>query len=111
MIIVDPQLRGPVCQDVICFGPFRLSTAERLLEKNGVRVRLGSRALDILIALLERPAEVVSRKELIAKVWPDLVIDEGSLRFHVLALRKALWQAPSRTTPSVTTCSDRVSCF
>ena len=90
MNIVDPQFRGPVYQDVICFGPFRLSTAERLLEKNGVRVRLGSRALDILIALVERPAEVVSKKELIAKVWPDLVVDEGSLRFHVLALRKAL---------------------
>jgi len=33
MNIVDPQFRGPVSQDVICFGPFRLSTAERLLEK------------------------------------------------------------------------------
>ena len=66
MNIVDPQLRGPVSQDVICFGPFRLSTAERLLEKNGVRVRLGSRALDILIALVEHPAEIVTKKELFA---------------------------------------------
>src|SRR5258708_36568439 len=96
MNIVDPQFRRPVSQEVICFGPFRLSTAERLLEKNGVRVRLGSGALDILIALVECPTEVVCKKELIAKVCPDLVVDEGSLRFHVAALRKALVQGRSR---------------
>jgi predicted ATPase/DNA-binding winged helix-turn-helix (wHTH) protein len=90
MNVVDPQFRGPISQDVICFGPFRLSTTERLLEKGGESVRLGSRALDILIALVERPAEVVSKKELFARVWPDLVVDEGNLRYHVSALRKAL---------------------
>src|SRR5260221_8576470 len=95
MNIVEPLFRGPVSQDVICSGPFRLSTAERLLEKNGVRVRLGSRALDILMALVERPAEVVSKKELFARVWPDLVVDEGSLRYHVSALRKALGEGRS----------------
>src|SRR5258707_9192640 len=110
MNIVDPQLRGPVSQDVICFGPFRLSTAERLLEKNGVRVRLGSRALDILIALVERPAEVVSKKELFARVWPDLVVDEGNLRYHVSALRKALGQGQSGER-YVTNVSGRGYCF
>jgi predicted ATPase/DNA-binding winged helix-turn-helix (wHTH) protein len=110
MNIVDPRLRGPVSQDVICFGPFRLSTTKRLLEKGGVRVRLGSRPLDILIALVERPAEVVSKKELIAKVWPDLVVDEGSLRFHVSALRKALGQGQSGTR-YVTNVSGRGYCF
>src|ERR1700741_2548991 len=111
MNIADPQFRGPVSQDVICFGPFRLSTAERLLEKDGVRVRLGGRALDILIALVGRPAEVVSKKELIAKVWPDLVVDEGSLRFHVLALRKALGQERSSSARYVTNVSGRGYCF
>src|SRR5260370_12729632 len=110
MNIVDPRFRGPVSQDVICFGPFRLSTAERVLEKEGVPVRLGSRALDILIALVERPAEVVSKKELIAKVWPDLVVDEGSLRFHILALRKALGQGRSGIR-YVTNVSGRGHCF
>jgi predicted ATPase/DNA-binding winged helix-turn-helix (wHTH) protein len=110
MNIVDPQFRGPVSQDVICFGPFRLSAAERLLEKNGVRVRLGSRALDILIALVECPAEVVCKKELIAKVWPDLVVDEGSLRFHVSALRKALGEGRSGER-YVTNVSGRGYCF
>src|SRR6267378_7042209 len=110
MNIADPQLRWPVSQDVICFGPFRLSVTERVLEKGGARIRLGSRALDILIALVERPAEVVSKKELIAKVWPDLVVDEGSLRFHILALRKALGQGRS-STRYVTNVSGRGYCF
>src|SRR5467141_641926 len=110
MNIVDPQLRGPVSQDVICFGPFSLSTTKRLLEKGGVRVWLGSRALDILIALVERPAELVSKRELIAKVWPDLVVDEGSLRFHVSALRKALGEGRSGER-YVTNVSGRGYCF
>jgi DNA-binding winged helix-turn-helix (wHTH) protein len=62
MNIADPQLRCPVSQDVICFGPFRLSVTERVLEKGGVRIRLGSRALDILVALVERPAEWLARR-------------------------------------------------
>jgi predicted ATPase/DNA-binding winged helix-turn-helix (wHTH) protein len=110
MNIVDPRFRGPISQDVVCFGPFRLSTTERLLEKGGDPVQLGSRALDILIALVERPAEVVSKKELIAKVWPDLLVDEGSLRFHVSALRKALGQGRSGTR-YVTNVSGRGYCF
>jgi predicted ATPase/DNA-binding winged helix-turn-helix (wHTH) protein len=110
MNIVDPQFKGLGSQDVICFGPFRLSTTERLLEKGGGPVQLGSRALDILIALIERPAEVVSKKELIARVWPDLVVDEGSLRFHILALRKALGQGRS-STRYVTNVSGRGYCF
>src|SRR6267154_6283655 len=110
MKIVDTRFKGRISQDVLCFGPFRLSTTERVLEKEGDPVRLGSRALDILIALVERPAEVVSKKELIAKVWPDLVVDEGSLRFHILALRKALGQGRSGIR-YVTNVSGRGYCF
>src|ERR1700738_3728698 len=110
MNIVDWQFRGPVSRDVIWFGPFGLSITERLLEKGGEPVQIGSRALDILIALVERPAEVVSKKELISKVWPDLLVDEGSLRFHVSALRKALGQGQSDTR-YVTNVSGRGYCF
>src|SRR4030081_2581880 len=110
MNIVDPQFKGPISQDVICFGPFRLSTTERVLEKEGIPIRLGSRALDILIALVERPAEVVSKKELFARGWPDLVVDESNLRFHVSALRKALGQGRSGTR-YVTNVSGRGYCF
>src|SRR6266852_2662424 len=110
MNIVDPHFKGPISQDVIRFGPFRLSTAERILEKEGVPVRLGSRALDILITLVKRPTEVVSKKELIARVWPDLVVDEGNLRYHVSALRKALGEGRSGGH-YVTNVSGRGYCF
>jgi predicted ATPase/DNA-binding winged helix-turn-helix (wHTH) protein len=95
MNIADTKFKGPISQDVTCFGPFRLSVRERVLEKGGVRVPLGSRALDILIALVERPTEVVSKRELIERVWPDLAIDEVSLRVHISALRKALGEGRS----------------
>src|SRR5258708_31128998 len=81
--------------NVIAFGHFRLRAAERLLERGGVRLKLGSRALDILIALVERAPEVVGKRELLARVWPGLVVDEGSLRFHIAALRKVLGDGQS----------------
>jgi predicted ATPase/DNA-binding winged helix-turn-helix (wHTH) protein len=76
--------------DVTSFGPFRLFAAERLLEKADEPLQLGGRALDILIALVERAGEVVTRKELISRVWPDVIVEEANLRVHVAGLRKAL---------------------
>lgn len=77
-------------QDPILFGPFRLAPEERQLEKAGVTVPVGGRALDLLIVLVERAGEIVTKSDLIARVWPQVIVDEGSLRFHVCALRKAL---------------------
>jgi DNA-binding winged helix-turn-helix (wHTH) protein len=76
--------------DVIVFGPFRLSPAERLLERAGVRLKLSDRAFDILIVLAEHAGQVVSKKDLIARAWPDTNVDEGNLRFHIASLRKVL---------------------
>jgi predicted ATPase/DNA-binding winged helix-turn-helix (wHTH) protein len=76
--------------DVASFGPFRLVVAERLLEKADEPLPVGGRALDILIALVERAGEVVSRNELISRVWPDVIVEEANLRVHVAGLRKAL---------------------
>lgn len=73
-----------------CFGPFRLLPTERRLERNGTVVPMGSRALDILIALAERPGEVLGRDALMTRAWPDLTVDESNLRFHIAGLRKAL---------------------
>ena len=77
-------------REAISFGVFRLFPAERLVEKGGVPVHIGGRSLDILICLAERAGEVISKRDLIARVWADIHVDEGSLRFHVGALRKAL---------------------
>src|ERR1700704_5459020 len=72
------------------FGPFELNVAERSLKKANQVIPLGGRAYDILIALLENAGEVVGKAELIARAWPDVTVDEGSLRVHLSALRKAL---------------------
>ncbi|MEJ1975659.1 MAG: winged helix-turn-helix domain-containing protein [Acetobacteraceae bacterium] len=75
---------------VLLFGPFELSRKTRVLKKHGAPICLGGRALDLLIALIERPYEVVTKHELTDKVWPDRVVAEGNLRFQLSALRKAL---------------------
>jgi predicted ATPase/DNA-binding winged helix-turn-helix (wHTH) protein len=72
------------------FGPFELSIRERVLRREDVVLPLGSRALDILTYLAERPGEVIAKQELIDHVWSDVTVEEGSLRVHVAAIRKAL---------------------
>src|SRR6266700_2753863 len=74
----------------LSFGPFHLVASERLLTKEGAPVELGSRALDILTVLISTPNEIVSKKDLMSRVWPDAIVEEGSLRFHMASLRKAL---------------------
>jgi predicted ATPase/DNA-binding winged helix-turn-helix (wHTH) protein len=75
---------------VASFGLFRLFAAERQLKKGDEPVQLGGRALDTLIALVERAGEVVSQEELIARVWPDVAVEEANLRVHIASLLKAL---------------------
>jgi predicted ATPase/DNA-binding winged helix-turn-helix (wHTH) protein len=74
----------------VAFGPFRLLPTQQLLLEADRPVRLGSRAFQILIALVERPGELVSKEELIARVWPNTVVEEASVRVHVAALRRIL---------------------
>jgi predicted ATPase/DNA-binding winged helix-turn-helix (wHTH) protein len=72
------------------FGPFALYPTERRLLRDGAEVAIGSRALDILIALVEHAGSVVGKKALVQRVWPEVIVEESSLRVHVAALRKAL---------------------
>ncbi len=72
------------------FGPFELSSRERVLRREGVALTLGSRALDILIYLAGRPGKVIAKQELIDQIWTDVTVEEGSIRVHVAAIRKAL---------------------
>lgn len=74
----------------ISFGPFRLLPAQFLLLKGDKAVSLGSRALEILIALLERPGELVTKQELMARVWPNIFVEPANLTVHISALRRAL---------------------
>lgn len=72
------------------FGPFRFLQRERRLEKDGVPVKLVARALDILLALAETAGEVVSKNDLLERLWPGLSVDDRLLCVHMTALRKAL---------------------
>ena len=72
------------------FGPFRLFPEQQLLLEGESPVRLGGRARDLLIALLERAGQVITKEALSARLWPNIVVEEGTLRVHVAALRKAL---------------------
>lgn len=72
------------------FGPFRFIPARQCLLDGNIAVPLGSRALEILAVLVERPGELVSKRELIARAWPARVVEESNLKVHVAALRRAL---------------------
>jgi DNA-binding winged helix-turn-helix (wHTH) protein len=85
-----PEAPAISSQPAITFGPFRLLPTQQLLLKAGRRVHLGSRAFEILVALVERAGDVVSRAELIARVWPDTVVEESNLKVQVAGLRWAL---------------------
>jgi DNA-binding winged helix-turn-helix (wHTH) protein len=71
------------------FGPFHVLPIQRLLLEGDLLPRLGSRALDLLVALVERAGELVSKGELMARVWPDTLVEESNLRVQVAALRRA----------------------
>ena len=94
----SPQVRAPANEArinvsgtaAIIFGVFCLLPTQRLLLEADQPVHLGSRALDILIALIERHGELVTKKELMARVWPGITVVEANLAVHISALRRAL---------------------
>ena len=80
----------PIAETAFCFGPYRLHATARTLEKHGVPIEIGSRALDILIVLVERAGKVVSHREIMMRAWRGLVVDGSNLRVNIMKLRKAL---------------------
>ncbi|MEQ1956820.1 ATP-binding protein [Mesorhizobium yinganensis] len=76
--------------EILAFGLFQLLPSGRTLLRAGQRVALGGRAFDVLIALVSRSGTVVSSEDLLAQVWPGVFVENGALRVHIAALRKAL---------------------
>jgi len=74
----------------ITFGPFVLIPSQQVLLKTDQPVHIGARAFEILTCLVERAGEIVSKEELIARVWPNVFVHEGNLKVHVATLRQAL---------------------
>src|SRR5882757_9305922 len=96
--------------EVFHFGPFRLIVSERLLAKGSEPVAVGGRALDILIALVRRAGEVVSHRELVKRVWADVIVEDSSLRVHIAGLRRALGDGRGGAR-YITNVSGRGYCF
>jgi predicted ATPase/DNA-binding winged helix-turn-helix (wHTH) protein len=88
------------------FGPFVLIPERQLLLKEGTPVRIGSRALEILTALVERAGEVVTKRELFSRVWPETIVEDGNLKVNVAALRRSL-DEESGTTRYIVAVSGR----
>jgi predicted ATPase/DNA-binding winged helix-turn-helix (wHTH) protein len=79
--------------EILVFGPFRLEVSRRELTAHGVPVTLGQRAFDVLLTLVGRHGELVTKDELMAEVWPGVVVEENNLQVHISALRKVLGSA------------------
>lgn len=72
------------------FGRFRVLLRRRQLLADGVPVELGTRAFDLLLVLLEADGSLVTKEELMSRVWPGIVVSEENIRLQVSVLRKAL---------------------
>jgi len=74
----------------LAFGRFRVLLRQRQLLADAVPVELGTRAFDLLLVLLEADGSLVTKEELLSRVWPGIVVSEENLKVQVSALRKAL---------------------
>jgi DNA-binding winged helix-turn-helix (wHTH) protein len=72
------------------FGRFRVLRRRRQLLADGVPVELGTRAFDLLLALLEADGSLVTKDELMSRVWPGITVSEENIKLQVSVLRKAL---------------------
>jgi DNA-binding winged helix-turn-helix (wHTH) protein len=72
------------------FGHFRVLLRRRQVLADGVRVEVGGRAFDLLVTLLEADGRLVTKEELVRRVWPGIVVSEENLKVQVAALRRAL---------------------
>src|SRR6266852_2783477 len=90
MMPVSAESQPPTLGRAFLFRSFELFPEQRLLLEGDNQVRLGSRAFDILAALVERAGEVVGKEQLIARAWPRTFVEESNLKIQVSALRRAL---------------------
>lgn len=77
------------------FGNFRLDSTKRLLLREGVIVPLMPKCFDVLLLLVSRHGQVVSKDELMSRVWPDTIVEENNLNVNVSLLRKTLGEKPN----------------
>src|SRR5262245_560173 len=94
--------RRLMSDDQVKFGGFQLDLGRRQLLRDGSVVQLGSRAIDILCVLAAAKGNVVTKDEIMERVWPGLVVAESNIQVHVSALRKALDESNDELSHVVT---------
>ena len=92
MLSPGPRRMSDVSNECLefSFGQFRLIPERQILVGGEKPVNLGARGLELLHALVEHSGEVVSKDELIARIWPDTCVSESNLKVQIAALRRAL---------------------
>jgi DNA-binding winged helix-turn-helix (wHTH) protein len=90
LYLVGGTERSHAAPSELAFDAFRVIPAQFLMLENDKPVTIGSRALEILTVLLERPGELVTRQELMARVWPNVIVEPANLTVHISALRRTL---------------------
>jgi DNA-binding winged helix-turn-helix (wHTH) protein/tetratricopeptide (TPR) repeat protein len=76
------------------FGPYRIDPVRNLLFRGSEPVPLTAKAFETLLVLIEHGDEVVSKDELMRKLWPDTIVEEANLAQHISMVRKALGETP-----------------
>jgi predicted ATPase/DNA-binding winged helix-turn-helix (wHTH) protein len=76
--------------DIIEFGRFRLHRCKRTLLADGLKLDVGTRAVEVLLALIDAGGTMLSKHELLSRVWPDVIVEENNLQVQVCMLRRAL---------------------
>ena len=84
------------------FGPFVLIPERQLLLREGMPVRIGARAVEILTVFVERPGELLDKQKIISLVWSDTFVDESNLKVNIAAIRKAIDPSDSKLSCIVT---------
>ncbi|WP_395406084.1 ATP-binding protein [Pseudoduganella sp. UC29_106] len=87
---MTPDNPTPSVEKEYFFGPFHFIPGQQLLLCEETPLRVGGRALAILEVLVGQPGEIVSKRDLFARVWPRTVVEESNLKVHIAALRRAL---------------------
>jgi DNA-binding winged helix-turn-helix (wHTH) protein len=93
------DVRQPACGGSYRSGAIEIDATRRELLIDAAPAKIGARAFDILLALVERRERVVSKHELMDTVWPKLVVEENNLLVHMVALRKLLGPRAIATIP------------
>ena len=88
--IIEHRASLTATDTMLEFGRFRVLRRQRRLLADGVPVELGTRAFDILMVLLEADGALITKEELLSRVWPGIFVEQDNLKLHISTLRKAL---------------------